>query len=354
MKPVAKLNYFLSHSRLIWKNWRILPSVAAGYFRALVLRRPVLRTVEFAITPFCNVNCTMCYATRIADRTREMLSPREYADIWRQAKAQGAFSVHLSGGEPTIRKDLFEVISAFDPGRTLISMTTNATRLSDEFLAKLRAAGVSALHFSLNSDDPRENDVQRDFEGHHALVLDRIRSARKLGFEVCLSIVVSHEGLDGMRRLTELARREGCGVVFSLATPSGNWAGGREHLLTEEEWQEVDRYMEANKHVRSDWTINLSMRKECPAGYEKISVSPYGDVQGCAMDFIAHGNLRDEKLALVLQRMRQWEPYRSRSPRCLIGADRRYIDAYILPLAGEPVLPIPIDRHPALTKGGEP
>lgn len=76
----------MRHSTLLWKNRSVLPKVAIGYYNALVLGKPVLRTVEFAITPHCNVNCSMCYATKIVDRKRTMMEVGDYADVWAQAR----------------------------------------------------------------------------------------------------------------------------------------------------------------------------------------------------------------------------------------------------------------------------
>lgn len=344
--PFEKARTFVRHSTLLWKNPGVLPKVAAGYFNALVLRKPVLRTVEFAVIAECNVNCKMCYATKIVDKERQRMTVDEYADVWQQAKKLGAFSAHLSGGEPTLRKDLPSIIEALEPGKTIISMTSNSSIMSPGYLEKLRKKGLSCLHFSLNSMDPAINDDQRDHIGHFEMVMAKIKEAKSLDYEICLSIVVAHNHLEEMRRLAAFAKEEDIGIVFSLATPSGNWSGARDELLTPEEWRQVDGYMDANPHVRSDWTINLDMKKGCPAGYEKISLSPYGDVQGCAMLFVSHGNVREEPVADIWHRMHEWQPYRKRPKQCLIALDRPFIEEYLIPTNSYEVLPIPVESHP--------
>ncbi|MDO8607021.1 MAG: radical SAM protein [Phaeospirillum sp.] len=344
--PIQKLRHFAYNSSLLWKNRGVLPMVVSGYAKALLLKKPVLRSLEFAITANCNVNCSMCYATKIQDKKRQLLSPAEYGEIYAQARELGCFTVHLSGGEPTLRKDLPEILANLMPGRTIISMTTNSTLLEPTYLETLRKGGLSVLHYSLNSVDPVVNDQERDFKGHHERIMQQLAVAKSLDYEVCLSIVIAHGKLDEMRRLTEFASAKGIGVVYSLATPAGNWTGATEQLLTPEEWTEVDAYMAANAHVRSDWTINLTMTKGCPAGFEKIALSPYGDVQGCAMSFISHGNVREERLEPIWRRMMEFEPFRKRSDKCLIGLDRDYIDEYLLPVNSANILPVPIERHP--------
>jgi len=136
-RSVQKGRQLVRHSSLLWKNRGVLPAVARGYFNTLVLKKSVLRTIEFAIVAECNVNCEMCYATKIVDKSQTRMTVDEYADVWDQAKKLGAFSVHLSGGEPTLRKDLPEIISVFDPGKTIISMTTNSSVLKTGYLETL-------------------------------------------------------------------------------------------------------------------------------------------------------------------------------------------------------------------------
>lgn len=343
---IQKLKHFIRHSVLIRKNIPVLNRVLMGYFKTLVLRRNALRTVEFTITADCNVNCEMCYATRIKQSGKNQLSPAEYRTIWNDARKLGAFSVIISGGEPTIRPDLFEVIEAFDPKNNLIAIVSNSTRLDRNMLEKLKAAHVNVIHLSLNSVDPEENDSMRDFDGHYERVCKVAALAKDLGFEVCLSTIVSRGKLRRAKKVVEFAQVNGYGVVFSLACPTGNWAGAKDMLLTQEEWAEVDQYMKGNTYVRSDWTINFSMKNECPGGREKVCISPYGDVMGCGMNFISMGNIRKEPLERIWRRMGEWGPFKKRSKQCLIALDQEYLDEYLLPVAGSEVLPVSLDQHP--------
>lgn len=343
---IKKLRHFARHSVLLWKNLPVLPRVFKGYFKTLVLGKNVLRTIEFTITADCNVNCEMCYASRIKQKDKKPLTPDDYQGIWQQAKKLGAFSAVISGGEPTVRRDLLDVIAALEPQKTMIALVTNSTLLDRDMLVKLKDAGVNVIHPSLNSVDPEENDRIRDFQGHFDKVKQVCSDAKELGFEVCLSNVVSHNQFERTKKVVEFARENDLGVVFSLACPTGNWAGAREELLTMEEWYEVDKYMKDHPFIRSDWTINFSLRQECPGGREKLCISPYGDVMGCGMNFISHGNVLEEPLEDIWKRMCEWPPFKRRSDKCLIAIDPEYLEEYLLPVAGSDVLPVPLDKHP--------
>jgi AdoMet-dependent heme synthase len=340
------LKHWFEHSKLVYRKRSVLYRVACGYFRTLVLRQPVLRTVEIAVTPECNSNCIMCYASKIKCESDNILSTKEYADLWQQSKKLGAFSVIISGGEPSIRPDIIDVINCFEPKNNLLAFVTNSIEVDRRFLEELKRIGVNTFHFSLDSTDPGENDRIRGYEGHYNKALAAIENAKSLGLNTYISTVIGLEDIDKMGLMVDFARDKEIGVVFSLACPTGKWAGKEDMLLTPEAWESVVKKMKENLHIRADWTINFSMRVECPGGREKLAISPYGEVTGCGMNYISFGNIREEALRKIWRRMGNFPEFKRRSPICLIGADQNYINEYLLPLADNPQLPVRIHDHP--------
>jgi len=342
---MQKFKNLYYHKKVIKKDPGLIAKIISGYIRTLLLRQNVLRTVELTLLTECNSKCEMCYASKIKRDKDNYLTVQEYKDIWQQAAKLGAFSVVLSGGEPTLRKDLFDIITVMAPRHTIFALVTNALNLDYAFLSRLKKAGVETIHLSLDSVDEQTNDRIRGASGHFQKVMESIRLAKEIGLAVYISTVIMHNGLEKMREMVEFARKNKIGVVFSLACISGNWAGQEEVLLTKEEWLEVKKYMKANPFIRSDWMINFSMRQECPAGREKICISPYGDVMGCGMNFISFGNIRQEPLEKIWRRMGNFPDFRRRSADCLIGADSAYIEKFIKPISNLEV-PVRIDKHP--------
>jgi len=342
---IQKLRHLAYHARVIKRRYGLVPKILSGYAKTLILRRPVLRTVEFALLAECNSSCVMCYASRMKRQDDSYLTVADYGRIWRQASRLGAFSAILSGGEPTLRKDLFDILAVMDPGNTIFALVTNSLNLNRSYLVDLKRAGVETIHLSLDSTDPATNDRIRGCPGHFAKVIEAIDEAKKQGFAVYLSTVIMHDGLDKMREMTRFAEENGIGIVFSLACVSGNWADEHGVLLTQDEWKLVQEYMRRHPFIRSDWTINFSMQQECPGGREKVSISCYGDVMGCGMNYVSFGNVREEPLETIWKRMGNFPEFKKRSRDCLIGADPDYIEQYIRPLSGMTV-PVRIDRHP--------
>ncbi len=340
-----KIKHLTYHSRVIKKRSKLIPKIAKGYFNTLVLKKTVLRTIELALLTECNSKCEMCYASKMKKNNDQYLSVSEYEKIWKQADRLGAFSVILSGGEPTLHKDFFDIVSVLDPKNSIIALVTNSLNLNEHFLKEAKKLGIETLHLSLDGTDPKINDKVRGTQGHFQKVMESIETAKKAGIAVYISTVVAHNGLDKMKEMVKFTKEKNIGIVFSLACVSGNWANSKDVLLTPEEWQEVQTYMRANPCIRSDWTINFSLKTECPGGREKLNISPYGDITGCGMNYVSFGNIRQEPLEIIWKRMGQFPAFKKRSKDCLIGADKNYIEKYIKPLS-DMTVPVQIDKHP--------
>lgn len=340
-----KIKHFAYHARVIKKRYRLIPKILSGYAKTLLFGQNVLRTVEFALLAECNSKCVMCYASKLKRHDNSYLTVDEYRDIWRQASKLGAFSVILSGGEPTLRKELLDIVSVMDPKNTIFALVSNSLSLNKSYLSELKSAGIETIHLSLDSTDEETNDHIRGTKGHFKKVIQSIKEAKDLGFSVYLSTVIAHNGIGKMKEMVKFAKNNNIGIVFSLACVSGNWSEEKDVLLTPEEWQYVQLYMKSNPFIRSDWTINFSMQQECPGGREKLSVSCYGDVMGCGMNYISFGNVREEPLEKIWRRMGNFPDFKRRSSDCLIGADHNYIETFVKPLSGL-VVPVRIDEHP--------
>jgi GTP 3',8-cyclase len=145
------------------------------------------RLVEYlrvSVTDRCNYRCTYCMPEDGIDHVdrADILSFEEIAALVTCFVELGVRRVRLTGGEPTVRKDLVQLVAMLRaiPGLRDIALSTNGHLLA-ELAAPLRAAGVDRLNISLDTLDPqrfaaitRRGDVGR--------VLAGIEAARAAGF----------------------------------------------------------------------------------------------------------------------------------------------------------------------------
>lgn len=140
--------------------------------------------LRLSLTDACNYHCQYCLPNGYQRSSDEaFLSLNEIDNIVRAMAGLGLWKIRLTGGEPTLRKDLTDIIAriAQIPGIQKIALTTNGHHLARHAQA-WRAAGLSALNVSIDSLDPA--NFQR-ITGHDHLrqILDGVALAQTLGFE---------------------------------------------------------------------------------------------------------------------------------------------------------------------------
>jgi cyclic pyranopterin phosphate synthase len=148
---------------------------------------PQARVVDYlriSVTDRCNYGCTYCIPDGgVAHASRpDLLSFEETAALVRVFVGLGVRRVRLTGGEPTVRRDLPTLVRLLRalPGLDDIALSTNG-HLLPELAAPLRAAGVDRLNVSLDSlDAERFQRITR--RGELARVVAGIEAARATGF----------------------------------------------------------------------------------------------------------------------------------------------------------------------------
>jgi cyclic pyranopterin phosphate synthase len=110
--------------------------------------------LRVSLTDRCNFRCTYC-SPAAHEPPDALLSRAELARLFRLFAALGVRRVRLTGGEPTLRKDVVEIVAdaAGTPGIEDVAITTNGHRL-DELVEPFREAGLGALNVSLDTLAP--------------------------------------------------------------------------------------------------------------------------------------------------------------------------------------------------------
>ncbi|WP_136416008.1 GTP 3',8-cyclase MoaA [Herbaspirillum sp. ST 5-3] len=140
--------------------------------------------LRLSVTDRCNLRCTYCMPEECAggEEPANWLSFDEIERVIGAFARLGVHRVRLTGGEPTLRKNLPELAARLSslPGIADLSLSTNGTQLARQAKA-LRSAGVTRLNVSLDSLDPRRfaEIARRDALD---MVLRGLAVAREAGF----------------------------------------------------------------------------------------------------------------------------------------------------------------------------
>jgi len=112
--------------------------------------------LRISLTDHCNLRCLYCLPRDATFRANaELMQDEEILRLSRLFAGLGFDKIRLTGGEPTLRPHLVDLVRAISgtPGIRSISMTTNGTLLS-ELAAPLASAGLQRVNISLDTLDP--------------------------------------------------------------------------------------------------------------------------------------------------------------------------------------------------------
>lgn len=171
-------------------------------------RRPIFLNLE--VTKRCNAQCKHC------DYWRGPHEP-ELKDYLPVIQKINPLIVSFTGGEPLVRKDIFDLIQNLKEkgGLLYLTMVTNGALLSLEKAKRLRKAGIDQLSVSLDFLDER-HDQNRGIKGLYAHLSNLLPNLSYIGFDnVALNTVIMESNLDQITQIAEQAWRWGIKVSYS-------------------------------------------------------------------------------------------------------------------------------------------
>ncbi|PCJ20276.1 MAG: GTP 3',8-cyclase MoaA [Candidatus Cloacimonadota bacterium] len=166
----------------------------------LDLRGRPIKDLRISVIDACNFRCTYCMPNT---KSYSFMTPDERLtadEIIRLAKIftqLGVDKVRLTGGEPLLRKDLFQIISGLSSIKEIkdIALTTNAFYLKQQ-AKMLKDSGLTRITVSLDSLDPKTNTLMSGVTSELNRVIDGIRYAQELGFNPIKMNTVVKKGMN--------------------------------------------------------------------------------------------------------------------------------------------------------------
>lgn len=158
--------------------------------------------VRLSITEACNFRCQYCLPNGFKkSNENSYLSVDEIRRLVVGLSELGVWKIRLTGGEPTIRRDLIEIISTISsiPGIKRVALTTNGYRLMHTAKA-LYEAGLNTLNVSVDSLDEKEFET---ITGCNKLsdVLKGVEAAQSVGFDPIKINVVLLKSYEDSKKL---------------------------------------------------------------------------------------------------------------------------------------------------------
>lgn len=305
-------------------------------------------SISWNLTQRCNLFCAHCYISAFtgADTSQELSTAECQRVMDEIAQVNPQVFLILTGGEPLLRKDIFELAAYAAHKDFTVVLGTNGVLLRQRQAKLMRQHGIVGASISLDSTDAAKHDTFRHLPGSWEGAIRATRVLQDEGLDFSLHMSVTDWNVDEIPAMIDLANALGARVLnffFLVRTGRG------EHLtdITAAQYEQILTALARAQGVGSDtpppastfsrqedpWSLpvgiagNLLIRAKCaphfrrllwqldptspllknyahgacPAGKYYCRITPEGDVTPCPYMPVTAGNLRQQSFAAIWQ-----------------------------------------------------
>lgn len=274
--------------------------LAKSHIKALMgLRTP--DQVTISITEECPNRCVHCALPDSGQKMR--LSPDLVKDLIHQVLDLGTTLVIFDGGEPTLYRELPELVAAVGD-RAISTLFTSGAGFTADLAVRLKEAGLYAVNVSLDSPVPEEHDAMRGRIGVFREAMRAVENALSAGLLVDIYAVLRHKNITRLQGFHELARKTGAHeLTFFEVVPTGRWSLQRGVALTGRDHSALNAFVSRAGAPRIFSVPEALRRFGCFAGRNWMHITPSGEVYPCACYPQSYGNVLQEPVRRIWGRM---------------------------------------------------
>lgn len=237
-----------------------------------------VRSIHWSITGKCNLRCKHCYMSAPVQKYKDLSTDEIDALIEQMVDAE-IHQVSLTGGEPLIRKDFWQIVEKLQSANIRISQIfTNGLLVTDEFLKKAKQHNLQC-EFVLSHDGKGTHDWLRGIPGTEERTIDAIRRMKGYGYSVCIETALHSKNLSALLPTYQLMKD--LDVNFwkcSFITDSGEWKNKNdvEELSQDEIYDIYDKLILINREDGYPLSMQLDGYYACRNGQEYIPYQEKG------------------------------------------------------------------------------
>ncbi len=205
---------------------------------------PPLRLLAWETTRRCNLACLHCRAAAGSGPYPGELTTDEGITLLDHLAKMGQVVVILTGGEPLLRDDIFDLAAYGARKGHRMAMAVNGTLLTPRIAAQLKDAGIQRLSISIDGASAASHDRLRAVPGAYDGALAGIAAAREAGLPFQINTTVTRANLTELQDIYELAiKLEAAAHHVFVLVPTGRGELIPQELVTPEEYERTLRQL---------------------------------------------------------------------------------------------------------------
>jgi PqqA peptide cyclase len=278
------------------------------------------------LTHKCPLQCPYCSNPLEMDKPNTELSTADWQRVFRQAAELGILQLHLSGGEPTVRKDLEELVKTASEVGMYSNLITAGVLLSKDRLKALADAGLDHLQLSVQDVDEVNAEKISAYKGGLAKKRELCGWVNELGMPLTVNAPIHRANIDNLPAIIQFAADMGAGRLEVAHVQYYAWAlKNRAALMPTRE--QVMRSVEIVDAARAkykgvmvfDFVVPdyyAKFPKPCMGGWGRgsMNISPAGKVLPChiaeSIPGLLFDNVRDKSLAEIWTQGQAFQKFR--------------------------------------------
>ncbi len=296
------------------------------------------------LTHRCPLQCPYCSNPLALEASSAELSTAQWKAVIKEAAELGVLQIHFSGGEPTARRDLEDLVAASAAEGLYTNLITAGVLLNRERLAALAEAGLDHVQLSFQDSQAAGCDRIGNYRGGFEKKLDCARWVKEIGLPLTLNMVVHRQNLEHLEEMLALAEKLEAQRVEIAHVQYYGWAYlNRASLMpTRAQLEQATEMVEAARarlkgvmvidYVVPDYYARRP--KSCMGGWGRqfLNISPAGKVLPChaaeSITSLTFDRVTDRSLRDIWENSEAFKAYRGTDwmPEPCRSCERKEID----------------------------
>ncbi|MCF6245826.1 MAG: heme b synthase [Desulfobacula sp.] len=244
----------------------------------------IIRLVAWETTRRCNLKCKHCRAVAEDHPYENELDTKASFKLLEQISEVGNPIIILTGGEPLLRDDIFDIAAYGTKLGLRMVMAPNGTLITPETAKKMKDSGIKRISISLDGSTPNTHDAFRGVKGAYKSAMQGIEVAKTAGIEFQINTTITKTNLDQIPKILALAEELGAVAhhIF-LLVPTGRGKYIADSEINANEYEETLNWFYDQREK-----TKLQLKATCAPHYYRI-LRQRAKEDGKKVTFETHG-----------------------------------------------------------------
>jgi len=225
------------------------------------------RWIAWELTGRCNLQCVHCRSSSSLDQDAGEFSTAEAFRLLEDIASYASPVLVLSGGEPLLREDWYEIACHGTEKGLRVCLATNGTLVNETVCQKILAAGVRMVSLSLDGAAPEVHDDFRGQQGAFQGVMRAIELFQRFGVPFLINSSFTRRNQAEIPKVYQLARKLGAKAWYLfMVVPTGRAQDTLDELISAEDYEKILHW-----HYEQELgETQILMRPTCAPQYYRV------------------------------------------------------------------------------------